>query len=178
MSPTDPIQQLCRSRGTPKRLVTYHQSHPHRHVSPSTLTRHGICTPAPPPHATHSHATPLPPPLVSCLSPPLPLSTCHHRRHLCAATTAVYAPPLPPSTRHHRCTLRATGCCPLRATAATIVYVPPPPHSRCPAYHPLPPCASHPCPHFSGPTTVYLCALPQPAPSPPPRVPSSMAPSA
>ena len=52
---------------------------------------HGVCTPAPPPHATHSHATPLPPPLASHLSPPLPPG-------------AVYTPPPPPSThRHHRC---------------------------------------------------------------------------
>ena len=39
-------------------------------VSPSMLTHHGVHTPTPPPHATHSHATPLLP------------STCCHRRHL------------------------------------------------------------------------------------------------
>ena len=160
MSPTDPIQQPCWSRGTSKRSVTYHPSRPHHHVSPSMLTHHGICTPAPAPHTTHSHATPLPPPLVSRLSPPLPPSTRHHRCHLCAATATIYMLPPPPSTHRRRCILHATGRCPLRATTATIVYIPPLPHSRCPAYHPLLPRTSHPCPRFSGPTTAYLCALP------------------
>ena len=84
-------------------------SRPHRHVSSSMLTCHGVRTPTPPPHATHSHATPLPLPLTSRLSPPLPPSavyvpppppsTRRHRRRLRAATAAIYAPPLPPSTR-------------------------------------------------------------------------------
>ena len=100
---------------------------------------------------------------------PQPRYTTAATAHLSPVTTtaAVYVLPPPPSTHRHRCTLCATGHCPLHAAAATVVYIPPLPHSRCPAYHPLPPRASHPCPRFSGPTTVYLCALPRPAPSPP-----------
>ena len=98
---------------------------------------HGICTPTPPPHATHSHATPQPPPLVSHLSLPLL-----------------------PSTHRHHCTLHATGRCPLRATTATAIYIPPLPHSRCPRLPPF--AATHltPIPCVSGPTTAYLCTLP------------------
>ena len=97
-------------------------------------------------------ATPLPLLLVSHLSPLLLPSMCRHRCHLRITATApymplaaaLYVPLLPPLfMSHHLPTLGA------------------------PASHPLPPCASHPCPHFSGPTTAYLCALPRPAPSPP-----------
>ena len=87
-------QPACRGCAIP--------SCPHRCVSPSTLMCHGIHTPTPPPHATHSHATPLPPPLASRLSPPLPPG-------------AVYVLPPLPSTRlsldaHAPCSHRHPPC--------------------------------------------------------------------
>ena len=146
-----PTASASRSR----RTVT-----PPRRVSPSTLTRHGVRTRTPPPHATHSHATPLLPPLVSRLSPPLPPSTRHRRRRLRATAAAVYVPPPPPSTRlsldgvdahapwrththtsttrnpqPHYTTAATTRLLPVTATAA--IYAPPPLPSTCHCRHHL-----------------------------------------
>ena len=68
-------------------------------------------------------------------------------------TAPCRVPPPPPL---HATTISLTaGCCPLRAAAATAVYISLLPHSRCP--HLLPFAAKHltPVPLPFGPTTVY-----------------------